>query len=100
MFLEIQNALNPAEIERLREIGGSAVFVDGRISNPHNQTKQNLQVDPRDNGFQESGRIVGQALRLISRSRSMTPGFKTFWIARNMTGTPACVARARREALG
>ena len=63
MFLEIQNALNPAEIERLREIGGSAVFVDGKISNPHNQTKQNLQVDPRDNGFQESGRIVGQALQ-------------------------------------
>jgi len=63
MFLEIQNVLNPGEIERLRDVARSATFVDGKISNPHNQTKQNLQVDPRDSGFQESGRIVGQALQ-------------------------------------
>jgi len=63
MFLEIQNVLNPAEIDRLREIAQGATFVDGRISNPHNQTKQNLQVDPRDSGAQESGRLVGLALQ-------------------------------------
>jgi PKHD-type hydroxylase len=63
MFLEIQNVLNAAEIARLREIAQGATFVDGRISNPHNQTKQNLQVDPRDSGAQESGRLVGLALQ-------------------------------------
>jgi PKHD-type hydroxylase len=63
MFLEIQNVLNAAEITRLREIAQGATFVDGRISNPHNQTKQNLQVDPRDSGAQESGRLVGLALQ-------------------------------------
>ena len=63
MFLEIQNVLNAAEITRLREIAQGATFVDGRISNPHNQTKQNLQVDPHDSGAQESGRLVGLALQ-------------------------------------
>jgi PKHD-type hydroxylase len=63
MILEIQDVLNPAEIRRLLEISQAARFVDGRISNPHNQAKHNLQVDPGDSGFQESGQIVGQALR-------------------------------------
>jgi PKHD-type hydroxylase len=63
MILEINDVLHPAEIQRLHEISGAARFVDGRISNPHNQAKQNLQVDPGDAGFQESGQIVGQALR-------------------------------------
>ena len=63
MFLELPDVLTVGEVQRLREIAHSASFVDGRISNPHNQTKQNLQVDTRDAGFQESSRIVGQALQ-------------------------------------
>jgi len=63
MILEIQDLLNPAEIQQLRQIAQAARFVDGRISNPHNQAKQNLQVDPGDTSFEESSRIVGQALK-------------------------------------
>lgn len=63
MILEIADVLNTNEIERLNAIARSAAFVDGRISNPHNQLKNNLQVDPRDSGFQESSRLVGQALQ-------------------------------------
>ena len=63
MFMEIADILNPAEIERLREISRSTPFVDGRISNPHNTTKQNLQVDHRDDGSRESIQLVAAALR-------------------------------------
>lgn len=63
MFLEIPDVLDPAEVERLREIARVSTFVDGRISNPHNLTKQNLQVDTRAAGHQDAARIVGEALR-------------------------------------
>lgn len=63
MFLEIPDVLHADELKRLREIAQTAKFVDGRISNPHNQAKHNLQVDPRDSGFAESSQIVGQALQ-------------------------------------
>jgi PKHD-type hydroxylase len=63
MFLEIADLLSAGEVQRLREIAANASFIDGRISNPHNETKQNLQLDPRAAGFQESSRIVGQALQ-------------------------------------
>ncbi|HSN70516.1 MAG TPA: Fe2+-dependent dioxygenase [Steroidobacteraceae bacterium] len=63
MFLEIADVLNADELQRLHEIARAARFVDGRISNPHNQAKNNLQVDPRDTAASESSRIVGQALQ-------------------------------------
>ncbi len=63
MILEIADVLSPSEIQRLREISRSASFVDGKISNPHNQAKNNLQVDPREGGSQDSARIVAQALQ-------------------------------------
>jgi len=62
MFMEIANVLTADEIRRLHEIARSATFIDGRISNPHNPTKQNLQVDVRNAAFQDSSRIVGEAL--------------------------------------
>lgn len=63
MFLEIPDLLNAAELEHLRAIGAKASFLDGRISNPHNPTKQNLQLDPRTPYHQESSQIVLQALQ-------------------------------------
>lgn len=62
MFMELKNILEPAAIARLREIAGRAHFIDGRISNPHNQTKNNLQVDYESGEFKESMKIVGDAL--------------------------------------
>jgi PKHD-type hydroxylase len=62
MFMEIANVLTADEVRRLVEIARAATFIDGRISNPHNPTKQNLQVDMRNATFQDSSRIVGEAL--------------------------------------
>jgi PKHD-type hydroxylase len=62
MFLEISDVLNPAEIARLRQIAGSASFVDGRVSNPGNPTKQNTQIDPGCAEYEEAGRIVALGL--------------------------------------
>jgi PKHD-type hydroxylase len=38
-------------------------FVDGRISNPHNKTKKNLQADQKHPGYRESTQILATALQ-------------------------------------
>lgn len=66
MFLKIRNLLNEAEIARLVALSKEMRFVDGRASNPANQTKNNLQADGDDPKAAESVQIVNAAL---SRSR-------------------------------
>ena len=61
MFLEIKDFLNPAEVARLQELSLKVQFVDGRISNPHNQAKNNLQASETDPHYAESSRIVAAA---------------------------------------
>lgn len=68
MFLEIPNLLNPQELSRLRQLASSAKFLDGRMSNPGNSTKDNLQVDLNDPAYQESTGILTNALQ---RSREV-----------------------------
>jgi PKHD-type hydroxylase len=60
MFKEIPDLLGAAQVEELRRIAASAQFVDGRISNPHNSAKQNLQLHDQ-NLYQQSAKIVLQA---------------------------------------
>ncbi|HSZ75742.1 MAG TPA: Fe2+-dependent dioxygenase [Rhizomicrobium sp.] len=62
MFLEIQNLLNPDEIARLNTLAQDVKFVEGRLSNPANDTKHNLQADLSDPRYAESSQIVGTAL--------------------------------------
>jgi PKHD-type hydroxylase len=62
MFLEIPQLLSDAEIARLRQLGQELRFVDGRLSNPANTQKNNLQADPTDQKYAESSQIVGNAL--------------------------------------
>lgn len=62
MFLKIKNLLTPAEIARLSELAGELAFVDGRVSNPANLTKDNLQADPRDARYGESVQVPQAAL--------------------------------------
>ena len=62
MFIEVPNLLNAAQIERVRNIAAKANFVDGRISNPHNKTKNNLQLDTSDSLYQESSKILAEAI--------------------------------------
>jgi len=66
VFLKIRNLLTGAEVERLGVLAREARFVDGRISNPANEAKQNLQADTADPRYAESSQIVANAL---SRSR-------------------------------
>lgn len=66
MFLKIANLLSAADIERLRTLAEELHFVDGRVSNPANLTKQNLQADAADPKYAESVQIVSAAL---ARSR-------------------------------
>jgi len=58
--------LTPAEVARLTALSREVKFVEGRISNPANTTKDNLQADLGDPKYQESTDIVAQA---FARSR-------------------------------
>lgn len=62
MFLEVHGVLGPQEVARLVAIAGEAKFVDGRMSNPANETKQNQQLDLQSPLYQESSQIVAAAL--------------------------------------
>jgi PKHD-type hydroxylase len=66
MFQTLRGFLTPAEIGRLTQLAGELTFIEGRLSNPNNVTKVNLQVDRRDPGYAESARIV---LEAFQRSR-------------------------------
>lgn len=52
--------LSPSEIDECRAIAQSTNFVEGRVSNPHNKTKNNQQLhDPA--AYQRSSQILLQA---------------------------------------
>ena len=60
MFKEI-DLLENSDIVQLQKIAASAQFVDGRISNPHNEAKKNLQLHDAAK-YQQSAQILMQAL--------------------------------------
>jgi len=66
MFLEIPALLKAEETARLLAIAGEVTFVDGRLSNPANQSKVNQQADLSHPLHAESSQIVAGAL---ARSR-------------------------------
>lgn len=62
MFLRIKNLLSNAEVLRLVALARIVKFVDGRVSNPANTSKDNLQADHQDPHYGESVQIVNGAL--------------------------------------
>jgi len=66
VFLKIKNLLAPAEVARLVALSRELHFVEGRVTNPANQSKNNLQADTTDPKYAESVQIVSGAL---ARSR-------------------------------
>ena len=66
MFLKIRNLLNPTEVARLVALSQELRFVDGKVSNPANESKMNLQADTADPKYAESSQIVATA---FARSR-------------------------------
>src|ERR1700733_1410377 len=61
MFLEQRDLLNSAEIKRLVTLSHELKFVEGRLTNPANVTKNNLQADVTDRRYAESAHIVATA---------------------------------------
>lgn len=60
MFHSI-DLLDRGQLAQLAEIGNSATFVDGRISNPHSKVKNNLQMGDAQS-YQKSSQILFEAL--------------------------------------
>jgi PKHD-type hydroxylase len=63
MFLQVENFLAPAEVQAVAEIAREAKFIDGRRSNPHNVTKDNVIGDPTDPLAQKAAQIGLAALQ-------------------------------------
>jgi PKHD-type hydroxylase len=61
MFLEIEDLLSPAQVAELLAIAATANFVDGRISNPNNPAKDNLQLHDQA-AYAHSSKIMIEAL--------------------------------------
>ncbi|HKD46868.1 MAG TPA: Fe2+-dependent dioxygenase [Rhizomicrobium sp.] len=66
MLQELRGFLTSAEVARLTQLAGELTFIEGRLSNPNNVTKMNLQADRRDPHYAESAQIV---LDAFQRSR-------------------------------
>jgi PKHD-type hydroxylase len=67
MFFEHKELLTQPEVARLVALSQKLRFVEGRLSNPANITKNNLQADLGDPGYAESAQIVMAAME---RSRA------------------------------
>jgi PKHD-type hydroxylase len=63
MFLVLENFLDPAEVQAVREIAQTAKFVDGKVSNPHNVTKNNAIGDTADPMARKAAQIALTALQ-------------------------------------
>ena len=57
----VLDILSPEEVAACRQIAASATFIHGKISNPHNQAKQNEQLHEQA-AYQRSAKIVFDAL--------------------------------------
>jgi PKHD-type hydroxylase len=83
MLLKIKNLLSAEECARLVALAGELKFVDGRVSNPANTSKQNLQADASYPKYAESVQIVGGAM---ARSRE----FASFAIPKRIAPPLLC----------
>jgi PKHD-type hydroxylase len=70
MFLQIDNFLTPAEVQEISETARQAKFIDGRRSNPHNHTKDNVIGDPSDPMAQKASQIALTALQRNEPARN------------------------------
>ncbi|HLI65432.1 MAG TPA: Fe2+-dependent dioxygenase [Caulobacteraceae bacterium] len=70
MFHELDEVLTADELARLAAIAAASRFVDGRISNPHSEVKNNLQMDPAEARTEEASKLMAQALFRIEDFRN------------------------------
>jgi PKHD-type hydroxylase len=69
MFLHIENFLEPAEVTAIAELARSAKFIDGKLSNPHNLTKDNVIADNTDPVARKAAQIAMTALQRCEEAR-------------------------------
>jgi PKHD-type hydroxylase len=70
MFLQIDNYLSPAEVQGIADAARQAKYVDGRRTNPHNATKDNVIGDPNDPMSQKASQIALAALQRNEQLRN------------------------------
>lgn len=70
MFLQIENYLTADEVQEIAQAARQAKFVEGRRSNPHNITKDNVMGDPTDPLAQKASQIALTALQRNEESRN------------------------------
>lgn len=70
MFIQIENLLNDPEIQAVTELARRTNFLSGRLSNPHNTSKNNTIQDPADPSGQQASQIVLTALKRSEEARN------------------------------
>jgi PKHD-type hydroxylase len=69
MFLQVENFFTAEEVQALAEIARTAKFIDGKLSNPHNVTKDNVIGDANDPQARKAGQIGLSALQRCEEAR-------------------------------
>jgi PKHD-type hydroxylase len=69
MFLQIENFLEPAEVKTIADLARTAKFIDGKLSNPHNLTKNNVIGDNTDPVARQAAQIAMTALQRCEEAR-------------------------------
>jgi len=69
MFLQIDNFLSVAEVKTVAELAQQTQFIDGRRSNPHNMTKNNVIAEPTSQAGQQAAQIALKALQRNEAAR-------------------------------
>ncbi|HXQ47891.1 MAG TPA: Fe2+-dependent dioxygenase [Caulobacteraceae bacterium] len=70
MFHELDDVLTQAELARLKAIAAASRFIDGRVTNPHSEVKDNLQIDQADARTEEASKLMAGALFRIEDFRN------------------------------
>ena len=63
MFLQIPDLLTPAEVQAIGQIARQVKYLDGKQSNPHNISKQNVIADTSDPLSQKASQMALGALK-------------------------------------
>jgi PKHD-type hydroxylase len=74
MFNHIPDLLTREQVRTLREIAAKATFVNGRITNPHNKAKNNLQIQQIQDtsAYEQSARLIMSAMSAHEDFRNFT----------------------------
>ena len=70
MFIQIENLLSEAEVQAVAELARRTNFLSGRLSNPHNTTKNNAIQDPADPAGQQASQLVLTAIKRSEEARN------------------------------